>query len=220
MLRMKKISLFALALSASLALFAQDNTMTTPMARKVYWGLTAGVNLAEFRTHGYATKPDVNMKTSLHGGFLVNIPLASKLYLQPELIYSGQGSKITTTTLGVRNSSEQDLSYIALPIMFQIKSMGGFFVELGPQPGYLIRAKNEVGNNSTDNKDAFDNFDIALNGGIGYTSRIGLGLHARYSLGLSNTLEDGGGNGTSNEGPELKNSVVQIGLHYMFGAHK
>jgi len=217
---MKKISLFALALGSCLAMFAQDNQMTTPMAKKTYWGLKAGVNLAEFRVHNMSPKPDLNMKTSINGGFLVNIPLSGKIYFQPELIYSGQGSKMSTTVGTTTVSTEQDLSYIALPLMFQVKSSGGFFVELGPQPAYLVRAQSEVGSTTTNNKDNYDKFDLALNGGIGYTSRVGLGVNARYSLGLTNTLEDGGGNNSSNDGPEAKNSVIQIGLFYIFGAHK
>jgi len=219
---MKKISLIALALTTSLAMFAQDNQLTTPMAKKTYFGLTGGVNLATFRVNDYEPHIGTNMKTTWHGGIFANIPLSGPIYLQPEAIYSGQGSKLVEyTTTGTRVSSEQDLGYIAVPIMFQFKSTKGFFVELGPQPAFLIKGQKEMTDGSeSDNKSSFDNFDIALNGGIGYTSRIGLGLHARYSWGLSNTLEDGGGNNSSNSGPELKNSVVQIGLHYMFGAYK
>lgn len=220
---MKKISLIALAFSISTAMFAQDNQMasTTPMARSVYFGVKAGVNLAEFRIHSVNPKPEVNMKTSGNGGFFVNLPIAGKLFLQPELLYSGQGSKYSSTNaLGTRTNYEQDLSYIALPIMLQIKSPGGFFVEVGPQPAYMLRAQLEANNTTTNNEDSFDKFDISLNGGLGYTSRVGLGINARYTLGLSNVIEDGGGNNSPNNGPEMKNSVVQIGLFYMFGARK
>lgn len=215
---MKKISLFALSLVTSAALFAQSTNYeaTTPMAKKVYWGVKAGVNLAEFRVHNMSPKPDLNMKTSMNGGFLVNIPLSSKLYFQPEVIYSGEGAKSTMSVMGTSTSVEQDLSYIALPLMFQIKSTGGFFVELGPQPGFLVRAQQQMGDTKTKNMGDYDKFDLALNGGIGYTSRVGLGINARYSLGLTNTLEEGDADG----GPEAKNSVVQIGLFYLFGAHK
>src|SRR5438874_10078877 len=95
---MKKISLFALALSTSLAMFAQNNQNVTPMADKVYFGIKGGVNLAEFRVHDYPTHLGTEMKTSMHGGFLVNIPVAGSFHVQPELIYSGEGSKLTETT--------------------------------------------------------------------------------------------------------------------------
>ena len=161
----------------------------------------------------------------MHGGLFLNIPMGESLNFQPELLYNGQGSKFSaSTTVGTVTTTEtysQDLNYISLPLMFQVRSTKGFFIELGPQPSYLVSAKQEgPGTGHTDNKDAFDKFDIAMNGGIGWTSRVGLGINARYSYGLSNVLEDGGGNNSTNDGPELKNRVVSVGLHYMFGAGK
>jgi len=202
-----------------MAVFAQDDKPArTEMERKIYFGVKAGVNLANFRVHDFPSpEPDVNMKTSANGGFFANIPLTEKFAFQPELLYNGMGSKIKFGT----TSSEQDLSYISLPLMIQLRTMGGFFVELGPQPSILIRANSQVaGGAQTDNKDSYDSFDLALGGGIGYTSRVGLGVNARYNLGLTNTLEDGGGNNSPNNGAELKNNVVHIGLFYMFGASK
>lgn len=222
---MKKISLFALALSSSLAMFAQDNVNTTPMAVKTYFGIKGGVNLAKLRTDNYPTSdPKTNLKTTAHAGVFVNIPLNTNgtFALQPELLYSRQGSKMkTTTTVGTvttTNSFEQDLGYIALPIMLQAKTKGGFFVETGPQAAYLIHAQQEgPGNNAeTENKDSFDNFDVSWGLGLGYMTRIGLGIGARYNHGLTNILEEG----NNDDGPELKNTVINIGLTWMFGAHK
>jgi hypothetical protein len=223
---MKKISLFALALTTSVAMFAQNYEKTTPMATAPRFGIKAGVNLAEMRANGYASgsQPSSEMKTSMNGGFFYNAPLGTGgLAIQPELVYSGQGGKMSTPAMGTTpaTNSEQDLSYINLPIMLQWKAPGGFFVETGPQAGYLIRGKLETGTTgNTDNKDQFDHFDFSWGAGLGYLSRIGLGINARYNLGLSNVLEDNGGNNSSNDGPELKNKVVQIGLFWQFGAGK
>lgn len=224
---MKKISLFALALSTSLALFAQ-NTTTTTRPSGVGFGVKAGVNLAEFRANDYpsGSEPSVNLKTSMHAGVFVNIPFGvSGLAVQPELLYSGQGSKMnvptTVGTITTRTKYEQDLSYITMPIMLQWKSVGGFLVETGPQPGYLIRGRQQgPGNNESDNKNNFDNFDLAWGAGLGFMSKMGLGIGARYNFGLTNTIEDGGGNNSPNDGPELKNSVIQIGLKWQFGMNK
>jgi hypothetical protein len=222
---MKKISFIAFVLSASLAVCAQNTTTTT---RTTTFGIKAGVNLAEFRVHDYpaASEPSVNLKTSMHGGFFVNAPLGTGGFaVQPELLYSGQGSKMNVpTTVGTvtnRTKYEQDLSYITLPIMLQWKSAGGFYVETGPQPGYLIRGKQDGPDNTEmNNKDNFDNFDFAWGAGLGFASRMGLGIGARYNYGLTNTIEDGGGNNSANDGPELKNSVIMIGLSWRFGANK
>jgi hypothetical protein len=220
---MKKISLFVLAVGSSLAMFAQGNDVT-PMAVKPRFGIKAGVNLAEFNTKGFPSgeDPTTNMKTSMHGGFFVNIPLGTGgLAVQPELLYSGQGSKLTVkSTVGssiITSTYEQDLSYINLPVMFQYKTPGGFYVETGPQAGIVVRAQQDgPGDMSTDNKDDFDKFDFAWAGGIGYVSRIGLAIGARYNWGLRNILDDT----DSNSDMKMKNSVVNIGLAWHFGAGK
>lgn len=219
---MKKISLIALALFTGLAVFSQDQPqLRTEMARTTFFGVKAGANWAKFDVDEYPGV-NVNMKTSLHAGIFLNMPLGSTFNFQPELLYNGVGSKmkVTTSVGGVSTTQpwEQDLSYISLPLMFQFRTPGGFFVELGPQPSLLMSAKMEGPDGDEDNKDSYDKFDLAINGGLGYTTRVGFGVHARYSYGVTNILEDGGGNNSPNDGPELKNRVLQVGLHYMFGA--
>jgi len=214
---MKKISLFALAISTSLALFSQNTpTLRTEMARSTFFGVKAGANFAKVDTDELPGV-SVNNKTGLHGGLFANIPLGSgPLKFQPELLYNSVGAKVKTTGLTGTNNYEQDLSYISLPLMFQLRSSKGFFVELGPQASYLISAKGE---NDADNKDEFDSFEFGLNGGLGYVTRVGVGISARYSYGLTNIYEDG--DGPEPDGaPEAKNRVIQVGLFYMFGANK
>jgi len=152
------------------------------------------------------------------GGFLVNIPVGTGgMAVQPELMYNGQGGKLTeTSTLGGTQRYEQDLHYLSLPIMLQWKSTSGLYLELGPQASYLFRATQDNGTTDESNKDDFDNFDIAAAGGIGFMSRIGLGVGARYNYGLSNIWEDNG----TNSNAELKNRVLHVGLFYHFGAAK
>ena len=222
---MKKISFLALALMTGLAVFSQDQPrLRTEMARKTFFGIKAGANWAKMDVDEFPGV-NVNNKTSMHGGLFLNIPMGESLNFQPELMYNGQGSKFSaSTTVGTVTTIEtyaQELNYISLPLMFQVRGTKGFFIELGPQPSYLISAKQEgPGTGHTDNKEAYDKFDIAMNGGIGWTSRVGFGINARYSYGLSNVLEDGGGDNSPNDGLELKNRVISVGLHYMFGAGK
>jgi hypothetical protein len=220
---MKKISLLAFVLGTSMALFAQNTSTFSPS-----FGIKAGLNLAKFRANDFpsGSEPDVSNKKSGFGGIFMNAPLGTGGFaIQPELLYSRQGGKFTQTIpVGTSTQTleyDQDLSYITLPIMVQWKSTGGIFLETGPQAGYLIKAKQDgPGNTETSNKSSFDKFDLAWGAGLGFMSKMGLGIGARYNFGLTNTLEDGGGNNSSNNGPELKNSVIQVGLSWGFGAKK
>jgi hypothetical protein len=69
----------------------------------------------------------------------------------------------------------------------------------------------------TDRDYYYDNFDVAWGLGIGYLSRVGLGINARYNLGIRNIVNE---NATTGDVGELRNMGLQIGLVYQFGAHK
>lgn len=212
---MKKISLFVLALCTSAAMFAQDAQpqLRTPMEKKVRVGIRAGANLAKFRLTDFpsGTEPDIQTKTSMHAGLFVNAPLGGMFAIQPGVEYSGQGSKYTEGGM----NGEYDLHYINVPVMFQWKSTGGFFLETGPQAGILLRANL---NDMEVPDETFKTLDVSWGAGLGYLSRVGLGVNARFNFGLSNTLE--GDDDNTNTTPQLKNQVIQLGLVYHFGAHK
>ena len=223
---MKKISLIALALGTSVVMFAQDNNPNrNPLPAKTYFGIKGGVNLAKLRPSDYAAnEPSTNLKTTAHAGLLVRIPLSADggFAVQPELLYNRQGSKMrTTTTVGTvttTNTYEQDLGYVSVPVMLQWKSTGGFYVEAGPQASFLIAAQQEGPgtDNETENKDEMEKFDFSAGVGLGFMSRMGLGIGARYNHGFTNVLEE-----TSTTGDaRLRNSVVQIGLTWLFGANQ
>src|SRR5215213_6533572 len=224
---MKKISFIALALSTSLGMYAQNNQNVTPMAIAPRFGIKAGVNLAKLRPSAFssAEEPSTNLKTTAHAGAFVNIPLSTGGFaIQPEIVYSRQGSKVSQkTTVGTVTSTtayEQDLDYINVPIMLQWKSAGGFFVETGPQAGFLIKGQQEGPgtNNESNNKESFDKMDFGWGAGLGFLSRIGLGIGARYNHGFRNIKNDE--STTTTQYGALRNSVVNIGLAWHFGAGK
>jgi hypothetical protein len=228
---MKKISLFMLAVIAGLGLFAQDNhRLVTTMSTAPHFGIKASVNLAELKISGQPSGSATNTenRTSFSAGFLYSLPLGTMFRLQPELVYSGQGSKLsqTATVLGNTYNSTADLklNYVNLPVMLQWQTPAGFFVELGPQIGYLTSAKqiatgsNTNSSNETDVKNQMRKMDWGAAGGIGYLSRVGLGIGARYYYGMRNIYDTENQN-NANSG-EAKNRVISIGLQWQFGAGK
>jgi hypothetical protein len=224
---MKKISLFSLALVASLAVFAQDNPPArTPRIVATHFGLKGGVNMAEYNLGsniGGSTN-GVDMRTSFNAGAFVNVPIAGSFRIQPEVVFSGQGSKLTNSS---GSAYDESLHYINVPVMLQWQSMGGFFLETGPQAGFLVGAKDKVTsgsaapNTETDIKDSRKGFDFSWGAGLGYISRVGLGVGARYNYGISNVLNT---NNSTNDAlynsSTAKNSVIQFSVIYEFGAGK
>lgn len=224
---MKKISLFALALCTSAAVFAQDTQpqLRTPMSTQTRFGLRGGVNLADLTFKNLPSGTPVTeaqSKTSFQGGVFVNIPISSMFRFQPEVEFSSQGGKLQGPS-GTGSAGEQDLHYLQLPLNFQLMSKNGLFLQTGPRIGYLLNAKAKSTMPGVDaeetNTDDFDKLDFSWTGGVGYLSRIGLGLDFRYNIGIANIIADDAVD-PSYKGSTVKNSVYQFSLIYQFGAHK
>lgn len=206
---------------SGLAVHAQQNPdnghkpMRTDMEVTPRFGLRAGVNLAtiEIDDDSQSNPINTNNKTSFHAGAFVNIPIGGIFRIQPEVNYSGQGSKVSASILGTEVRDEWDFHYINVPVMLQLQSRGGLFVETGPQVGFLLSAKDE---DDTDLKEDMKKTDFGWGAGIGYLSRIGLGINGRYNFGFSNIYDE---DAAGDEG-KYKNRTIQLGLVYHFGAHK
>jgi hypothetical protein len=239
---MKKISLLTLAVVAGFTVMAQEQgrqqegnkdfkPLRTPMAVKTRFGVIAGINSATYNDNDMPAGQNysVDSKTSMHIGAFVNIPFGGTFRFQPGLVYNGLGSKVGqyprrltgTGFAGTYDNFEEDLHYLSVPLLLQMQSKSGIFVEAGPQIGFLLSAKQDgPGDDEYDIKAGYDKMDVGASVGLGYLTRIGLGFKAGYYFGLANIIEDGGGNNSSNNGPELKNRALQFSLVYHFGAAK
>ncbi len=220
---MKKISLFALMLSTATVIFAQEPVLRTKMAIKTRFGVKAGVNIANFKEEsGFYGTP--RAKTSLYAGVYANVPLGTNGFaFQPELGYVKGGSEINVKTSAVgAYDFDQHLDYLTVPLMFQYKVPKGFYLEAGPQLGFLVDARIKQSSKPTfrpngRNKEWYDKFDLSAAYGIGYMSRIGLGISARYTMGLSDAIADDAPTYITGK---ARNTAWQFGLIYSFGAYK
>jgi hypothetical protein len=226
---MKKISLVALASMVAASVMAQNTTqegvkdfkpLRTPMATKIRFGITGGVNLSKFsisdnNPSGFST----TMKAGPFGGAFVNIPLGSILRIQPGVTYNLYGSKISNSGIAY----QENLHYVSVPVAIQVvPGNSGFFFEVGPQANFLVAAKfHDQTSGSTSqpdrsNKGDFDNFDFSAFGGVGYITRIGLGFEGKYNAGFNNVL----GDNAAGSGLKWKNRSWTFGIFYHFGAAK
>jgi len=183
---MKKIILAAVAVFAFGFVNAQD----------VKFGAKVGLNVATLTG-------DVEDASSLIGfqvGGFAEIKVSDKFAVQPELLFSAQGSTDDF------DNSDLNLNYLNIPVMAKYYVAESFSLEAGPQIGFLMSAKVE----GEDVKDFIESVDFGLNFGAGYdfTEKLSAGL--RYNLGLSNTFKDAG------EDFKAKNSVFSIALGYKF----
>jgi hypothetical protein len=146
-------------------------------------------------------------KAGLHAGVLGHIHTKHRaLAIQPEIVYSLQGTKL-------KLSPEQDvnLHYLNIPILIQYMFDNGFRFQTGPQGGILLSSKSKSSAGTFTINDEFKDFDFSWSFGLGYLGNSGFGVDGRYNLGISNT----------NDLPaplnnKTRNSVFQLGVFYLF----
>ncbi|ASK29153.1 opacity protein [Chryseobacterium sp. T16E-39] len=217
---MKKLIL-GLAVTASSLAFAQQTTSnSTSSSNPVTFGVKGGMNVSSLSKG--ADLSDSKSKIGFNAGVFANIPLASSFSIQPEVLYNDLGSKVTReySVLGnnFKDESSRNLGYIAVPVMFQYNATPEFFLEAGPEFGFLVSAKDKFKsstNNNTStrttslNKDNFNTFNFGIGIGAGYYFTQNLGVTARYTAGLTDIYKN-------NNGDAVRNNVFQVGLAYKF----
>jgi hypothetical protein len=172
-------------------------------------GIKAGPNFAKINTDA-SVSDNYKGRTGFHGGAFVLFKL-SKIGIQPEVIFSQQGSKVKVNT----QEFDQNFSYINVPIIFKLYTVAGINLQVGPQFGFLSSAEAPAydANTSTitlqDVKDKAKSSDFTLAMGLGWDLPFGLTVDARYNLGLSNMYKD-----TSSPSSEAKNQVIQVSVGY------
>lgn len=201
---MKKLFLSAAVVMGSLA-FAQQ------------FGIKAGMNVSSLSDD--ATLSDQGSKIGFNAGLFMNAPLAENFSIQPELLYSQMGEKYDQKIGSTTYARSRHLDYITIPVMFQYKATPAFYLEAGPELGFLVSAKNKFTNESTNNtisessnyKDDLNGFNFGLGLGAGYYFTPNVGVTARYVAGLTDILKD---RPSGSDG--VKNNVFQVGLAYKF----
>jgi hypothetical protein len=179
----------------------------TYASAQIEFGVKAGVNIANLTVSGDNSGVSPSSKTDFHAGLLAAIPLFSSFKLQPEVMYSGQGASADVSGTTVK----LNYGYINVPILFKYQHESGLFAETGPQVGFLISAKEKADGQTIDTKSDTQSTDFSWAFGIGYKiPDVGLGIDARYNLGLTNLAK-----GASSSDGTVKNSVIQIGLFYV-----
>jgi len=144
-----------------------------------------------------------NNKTGFFIGGLVDLPVSDNFHVQPELMYSMEGSEYDFDFgFGQNESFDYGISYIRIPVMAKYYVIQGLSLQAGPEIAFKIGAENDIAD------DSIKSTDFGIGAGAGYELPIGLMFDIRYNLGLANISE--------NEDGDVKNVGIQLGVGYRF----
>lgn len=193
---------------------------TTFVNAQVEYGIRGGLNMSNLE----GDVENTENYYSFHIGFFTSFKITDRLSIQPEIQYSSQGAdyEYTFSEADLQGSEDGELrfQYLNLPVMFKFDIAKGFFVQAGPQAGYLAHSKQvtnyiekQEGNivyqdYSSRNLRKFTNeIDYGVTAGIGYQFKDGLFAEVRYYYGLNDVIKDM---------EENRNSVFQFSIGYRF----
>ncbi len=184
-------------------------TIFNSSAQKINYGIKAGLNMSMITG---ASDQIMSSSNGFHAGAFIEFKALGKIAIQPEVLFSAQGAKFESKDL--TSATTTKMNYVIVPVMVKYYPIAGLFVELGPQAGFLVTAKEDVEDkitsvNSSENiKDKTKAFDMSANFGVGYDILDKVVVQVRYCMGLSNT--------STVENVSTKNGVFQMSLGYKF----
>lgn len=185
---------------------AAENTLTPKI------GIKGGVNLSNLYVNDVK---DENMKVGYNFGLYAKIPVVKGFSIQPELLYTSKGAKLSYDNAFGTGEYRFNLNYIELPVLAVFNVTPNLNLHAGGYASYLTSAniknldKNEgeitdVANLKTDN---FNRIDYGLVGGIGLDIQ-NFTIGARYNYGLREVGKSGSIAGQLTK--DSKNSVISL----------
>lgn len=173
-------------------------------------GIRGGLNLTSI------TQSKGDFKPTFYVGALGEIKLTKRYGLQPEIIYSSQGSDNVTTEnydyntgVDVRNKKDVEINYLSLSMLNKFYIINGFHAVVGPTLDFMV----------SDNLVAHDSdIDLGIGLGFGYTLPSGLTFEARFKKGIMDVLESEYYESGSDYffGDYNTNVLFQFGVSYAF----
>ncbi|MDY0780479.1 porin family protein [Tenacibaculum sp. IB213877] len=181
----------------------------TTMLSAQGFGIKGGLNLSDLTNFEKSFEEEVeseSIRTSFHVGIFNEFKVSDHFSIQPEVLYSSQG--VNNESDGI--DGKVQLDYINVPVMLKFYLTEGFYLESGPQIGFLVNDDIEVGNIIFNDDDTFNSVDYSMNLGLGFKLGEKVFLNARYGFGLNGVFD--GLENDSDSNP--KNSVFAASLGF------
>lgn len=204
---MKKIFLFCLVLLSGKCFSQEANkSFLGGIVDRLSFGVKAGTNYGNFTNAGFATDPLLGF----HAGPSVSFRISDHFSFVEDFLFTMEGAKSKSTLFG---GQDIKLYYVAVPVVVRYKTNFGLFIEAGTQTSFKVHEEVAGLKESGITGGSFaKNMNMGAVGGIGYLSKSGLGVSARYVYGLTkvNNFND------PTITKDFKSYTAQVSLFYNF----
>lgn len=191
--------------------------ITATTSAQIRFGIKGGLNLAnqsvKYFIAGASSPLSPDIRVGFHAGVLLDVPLSKHISIQPNLLFSQKGFKLSSNTTGTFHTGTYN--YIELPVNVIYHINEKFSIGAGPYLGYALSGTQSSGFLSVDipfGSGQGRRLDFGLNALIGYEIIDGLVISSNYSLGLANISDDGSS--------PVKNNVIGVSLTKFFESRK
>ncbi len=170
-------------------------------------GAKGGLSLTTLATTNSGTTTTPDWWSRYHIGLFANFSLG-KFSIQPEVLYSRQGSREKDVSTGV--DARINLEYVSVPVLFKWNLPKGFNVHAGPQMSIRASSNLELESGgavaSTDISDKIHQFDWAMCLGAEWQSPFKVLVGARYNIPINNI--------SKSDNTTIHNQVIQLSVGY------
>lgn len=186
---------------------------TTLMTAQEYvrFGAKGGVNFTNMTSDGF---DDRNSRTGFHLGLLGEVPVSRNFSIQPEVLYSTQGTEASTNIAGVNTTGEYKLDYIQVPVMAKFYIFSGVALEVGPSFNFLVEEEVNYTSGSTSGSmetDLGSTFEFAGAAGLSFNIARSFFISGRYIHGFTDAF-----NSDNWDQDAVNNNGFQLGVGFMF----
>ena len=176
-----------------------------------HFGAKGGVNFANLAGDDAA---DQESRTSFYAGLVAELPVSEMFSIQPEVIYSAQGSTIAAidedNTFDVDDNIEYQLDYIQVPLLAKIYLADGLSIQAGPSFNFLVSEEIDFQPTSSsgdiDIEDGANDFEFGTAAGLEYQFDNGFFIQGRYTRGFTRIYDN----------VNAYNYAIQAGVGYVF----
>lgn len=196
--------------------------------KKTYFGIKGGLNMTNISN--LKITPDENptprssyvdakYKSSFYVGIFIEAKISRSLSIQPEFVYSQQGTSATFNIDRATVKYRLLMDYINIPVLFKAYVVPDkLSFDFGPQIGFGVRAEAKAkatangqqnSASATLDNDVYNNVDFSIPLGFTWNITKHILFSARANIGLTNVLKGTGGEHVSNR-------VFQIGVGARF----